>query len=222
MTATTTVTPGQDLTSSAPAIVTSNIPSILTSDIPVIVTSHVQASTSDEPITTVTIQSTAQITITRVVTKIATSSSSSLLPPPTITWSFSAVLPSDVEPPQAPRMSSSNPPVGVSSLVSSVGTPKSSARSSFELFPSHAVSNSSSMTIVSSVGYHAPPFANRTALSYTLGDFPTLNVARNTNPANTVTTTAVVVTETKKAQAGDTHATFIALFFGVLAATLLI
>jgi hypothetical protein len=106
--------------------------------------------------------------------------------------------------------------------VSSVGTPTSSARSSFELFPSHTVSNSSSIAIVSSVGYHAPPFANRTALRYTHGDFPTLNVARNTNPTNTVTTTATVVTETKKAQAVDTQASFIALFFGVLAATLLI
>jgi hypothetical protein len=222
MTATTTVTPGQDVTSSAPATVTSNIPSILTSDIPVIVTSHVQGSTSEEPTTTVTIQSTAQITITRVVTRIATSSSPSLLPPPTITWSFTAVLPSDVKPPPAPRMSSSTLPDGIPSIVSSVGTPTSSARSSFELFPSHSVSNWSSIAIVSSVGYHAPPFANRTALRYTHGDFPTLNVARNTNPTNTVTTTAAVVTETKKAQAGDTQASFIALFFGVLAATLLI
>jgi hypothetical protein len=55
-------------------------------------------------------------------------------------------------------------------------------------------------------------------------DHPTLNVVRDAEAKSTetVTTTAAIATESKKGQAGDIQASFIALFFGVLAATLLI
>jgi len=96
------------------------------------------------------------------------------------------------------------------------------------------------MARLPSGGHHAPPFANGTAISYTPGIFPTLN-ARDEESTMTVTstvtrhasdhasgtthasdTTSAAATETKKGQAGDNRASFIALFFGVLAATWLI
>jgi hypothetical protein len=59
---------------------------------------------------------------------------------------------------------------------------------------------------------------------HALGNLPTVNLARDaeTTSTQTVTTTAATATESKKGQAGDTSASFIALFFGMLAATLLI
>ncbi|KAI4648448.1 uncharacterized protein J4E79_010070 [Alternaria viburni] len=102
-TRTTTVTADQGLTSSvAPAPApTSDVgaaPSVQPlPHKPVSATSDVGGPPAEEPTTTVIIQSTVQVTITRSVTKVAPSSTSSSLPPPSITWSFTAILPTDVK-----------------------------------------------------------------------------------------------------------------------------
>jgi len=245
-TRTTTVTADQSLTSSvAPAPApTSDVgaaPSVQPlPHKPVSTTSDVGGPPAEEPTTTVIIQSTVQVTITRSVTKVAPSSTSSSLPPPSITWSFTAVLPTDVKSSYVSSGSSSASRIELPSIVSSVGPRTSSLSRSVGLFPSHTVSSSSSaastspMARLPSGGHHAPPFANGTAISYTPGIFPTLN-ARDEDSTMTVTstvtrhvsdhasdTTTAAATETKKGQAGDNRASFIALFFGVLAATWLI
>jgi hypothetical protein len=235
-TATTTVTGELVSVTTLPDVITSDVWATAseqpTPNIPVVSTSDTAASTSDEPTTTVIIQSTVLITITREIGRVThIPSSSSLPPPPTITWSFTAILPTD-QPPHSLVKSSSVPAVDDPSTASSVGPPTSSASSSFNLFPSHTVSNSSSVASTSStdiiftrsVLHHVPPYENRTAISYTPGELPTMNVARDehSHSTKTVTSTVAVPTETKKGQAGDTRASFIALFFGVLAATWLI
>lgn len=201
----------------------------LTSSMPVMATSDGQAPVIEEPTTTVTAMSTAHVTITKLVTKVAATPKLSALPPPTITWSFTAVLPSDVNPFGFLRKSSTTPSDVVSSSVSFVSAPPSSVSNSFEVFPSHAVSNSSSILSTSSAatsswaGRRMPLFSNHTHI-HAGGNFPTINLVRGAEdkPTETVATTAAVATEGKKGQAGDTQASFIALFFGVLAATFLI
>ncbi|KAH6845882.1 hypothetical protein BKA58DRAFT_166459 [Alternaria rosae] len=273
-TRTTTVTADKSLTSSVAPAPTSDVGASPSGqpnpNIPVSATSDARGPPAEELTTTVIIQSTVQVTITRSVTKVAPSSTSSLLPPPSITWSFTAVLPTDVKSSHVSGGSSSASRIELPSTVSSVGPPSSSTSKSFGLFPSHTVSSSSSvastswspstssaastssldpmssaastssMAALPSGGHLAPPFANGTAISYTPGIFPTLN-ARNDKSTTTITSTVThhasnhamdsahaldiahaAATETKKGQAGDNRASFIALFFGVLVATWLI
>ncbi|KAI4927760.1 hypothetical protein J4E85_006272 [Alternaria conjuncta] len=131
-TRTTTVTGDQSLTSSvAPAPApTSDVGTAPSAQPlphkPVSATSDVGGPPAEEPTTTVIIQSTVQVTITRSVIKVTPSSTSSSLPPPSITWSFTAVLPTDVKSSHVSGGSSSASRTEVPSIVSSVGPPSSS------------------------------------------------------------------------------------------------
>ncbi|KAL1799963.1 hypothetical protein ACET3X_000305 [Alternaria dauci] len=221
VTTTRTITVTEDLTSSVPAMATSN------SQTPMV----------EEPTTTETVKSTTQITITQFVTRAAASVTS--LPPPIITWSFTAIPPNVVSAPVSSikaltsSATSLPPPIitwSFTAVPPNVGAaPMSSPASSVELFPSDGVINSSSIASTSSaaalpsLGIHRPIYWNHTGI-HDIVDHPTLNVVRDTkvNSTKTATTTAAIATEGKKGQAGDTQASFIALFFGMLAATLLI
>ncbi|KAB2102647.1 hypothetical protein AG0111_0g9078 [Alternaria gaisen] len=218
----------------------------LTSSVPVVATSDSQTPVIEEPTTTETVKSTTQVTVTKFVTRVTASTTSSSLSPPTITWSFTAIPPgvgstpvSSVKAPTSGASSSfglspSHVIVSSSSVASTFSTPTSSASGSLEHFPTYVIVNSSSIASTSSVatlpslGIHRPIYWNHTMVHHTGGhhiiDHPTLNVVRDAEAKSTetVTTTAAIATENKKGQAGDTQASFIALFFGVLAATLLI
>ncbi|CAN9136132.1 unnamed protein product [Alternaria alternata] len=218
----------------------------LTSSVPVVATSDSQTPVIEEPTTTETVKSTTQVTVTKFVTRVTASTTSSSLSPPTITWSFTAIPPgvgstpvSSVKAPTSGASSSfelspSHVTNSSSSVASTFSTPTSSASGSLEHFPTYVIVNSSSIASTSSVatlpslGIHRPIYWNHTMVHHTGGhhiiDHPTLNVVRDAEAKSTetVTTTAAIATESKKGQAGDTQASFIALFFGVLAATLLI
>ncbi|CAI9638017.1 unnamed protein product [Alternaria burnsii] len=218
----------------------------LTSSVPVVATSDSQTPVIEEPTTTETVKSTTQVTVTKFVTRVTASTTSSSLSPPTITWSFTAIPP-DVDSTAVSsvkartsgasssfELSPSHVINSSSSVVSTFSTPASSASGSLEHFPTYAIVNSSSIASTSSVatlpslGIHRPIYRNHTIVHHTGGhhiiDHPTLNVARDAEAKSTktLTATSATATESKKGQAGDTQASFIALFFGVLAATLLI
>jgi hypothetical protein len=210
----------------------------LTSSVPVVATSDSQTPVIEEPTTTET--------VTKFVTRVTASTTSSSLSPPTITWSFTAIPPgvgstpvSSVKAPTSGASSSfelspSHVINSSSSVASTSSTPTSSASGSLEHFPTYVIVNSSSIASTSSaatlpsLGIHRPIYWNHTIVHHTGGhhiiDHPTLNVARDAEAKSTetLTATSATATESKKGQAGDTQASFIALFFGVLAATLLI
>ncbi|KAH8643247.1 hypothetical protein IG631_00710 [Alternaria alternata] len=213
----------------------------LTSSVPVVATSDSQTPVIEEPTTTETVKSTTQVTVTKFVTRVTASTNSSSLSPPTITWSFTAIPPgvgstpvSSVKAPTSGASSSfelspSHVINSSSSVASTSSTPTSSASGSLEHFPTYVIANSSSIASTSSVatlpslGIHRPIYWNHTIVHHII-DHPTLNVARvaEAKSTETLTATSATATESKKGQAGDTQASFIALFFGVLAATLLI
>ncbi|KAG9192648.1 hypothetical protein G6011_11382 [Alternaria panax] len=209
---------------------TTTVTADLTSSAPALTTSDGQTPAVEEPTTTETVKSTIQVTTTRHVTKVAPSTTSSSLTPPVITWSFTAILPSNVKLSGMPLKSSPSPPDADITPVTSVAAhPTSSTSGALERFPTYVIINSSSVASTSSVAalpsldIHRPINWNQTGV-HNIHGHPTLNVARNVEVKSieTVTSTAAVATESKKGQAGDTQASFIALFFGVLAATLLI
>ncbi|KAI4958986.1 hypothetical protein J4E86_002706 [Alternaria arbusti] len=125
-TRTTTVTGDQSLTSSvapapAPTSDVGTAPSVQPlPHKPVSATSDVGGPPAEEPTTTVIIQSTVQVTVTRSVTKVAPSSTLSSLPPPSITWSFTAVLPTDVKSSHVSGGTSSASRTELPSIVSSL------------------------------------------------------------------------------------------------------
>lgn len=170
-----------------------------------------------------------EVTVTETVLK-ATASSSFSLTPAIITWSFPAILPSDMKSllsasptwSSVKNVSSAMPHIPKSRPVTT-RTSVSIDLTSFNLFPTHTVANSSSTasstTVSSSAAYCKAPYANST--SHGGYNAPTLNVAREANSTETVTTIAPVATITGTGVAVESRVSFVALFLGVLVTALM-
>ncbi|KAJ5024914.1 hypothetical protein J3E72DRAFT_271740 [Bipolaris maydis] len=207
----------------------------------------------DELTTTMTVQSTTQVTVTEKVIRASTATTPSILPPPAIiTATFTAIPLSELRPPfpikptwsEFKNVSTTSSPAATGMREPPVFNLTSPVINftSFDLFPTHAPTNSSSTiyipstTPVVSVTYypHSPTNSTSSGIGYNV---PSLNVIRQAGSTTTVTTTAsgIITTETdmanesgvsfvmttSKGMAGENGVSFVALFLGMVATALM-
>jgi hypothetical protein len=169
-----------------------------------------------------TILSTANVTVTRVVTRVSGSLS------PTITGASTAVLHSgpgetltaDPTTSSVTEVLPSIPSIDISDIFPShtVTTNSSSAA-----YSPPSVTSSANVTSSSSAAYSAPLYSNSTSSSSSTFLAPTFIIGREAKPAETGNSTQSVTSTApaamaSKGMAGESRVSFAALFLGLMAA----